>query len=149
MAHYTCRSFPVNVCCAVRKLNRHCATPFFSPPSSGNLGIAVVSTRSQDVSLRFGILHDFHLDSIGLYFSLFLTEIMSLQNAKLPQEILETVIDEAAGSKDSSEKEVQDTLRACCFVCYPFRNRVYRHLFSTLQLIQLPFSSPSKLLTRL
>ncbi|KAF9540042.1 hypothetical protein CPC08DRAFT_480432 [Agrocybe pediades] len=74
---------------------------------------------------------------------------MSLENAVLPLEILELILDEIKRSRQYNEKEVQETLQTCSFVCYAFRSRASRHLFSTLQLIQHPFSSPSKLLTKL
>lgn len=70
----------------------------------------------------------------------------SLTLRPLPAEVLECFID--ALSQDRSA-DARRAMRTCAFVCRSFRNRAHHHIFSRLEFVQPPYSTVSKILSRL
>lgn len=65
----------------------------------------------------------------------------------IPPEIFESFIDELGWN--SATSECWRTLQACALVSSEFRNRAHHHLFSSMEFVQRPHSTPSEVLSRL
>ncbi|KJA29488.1 hypothetical protein HYPSUDRAFT_61516 [Hypholoma sublateritium FD-334 SS-4] len=65
----------------------------------------------------------------------------------IPPEILDAFIDELG--RNPAQSDCRCALQQCSFVSRAFRNRAHHYLFSKVEFVQRPYSTPSEILSRL